>query len=140
MLASGKKLDWADYRGKVVLVTYWATWCQPCVAEIPELKKTYGALHKRGFEVLAVSLDDDREVLDRFLATQEVPWQVVCGAAGKTLGPQHPLARKYGVESVPKSFLLDRQGNIAAIDPHGAEFLKLAEKLLKTNDEKKAFP
>jgi peroxiredoxin len=137
-LASGKKLDWARYRGKVVLVTYWATWCQPCVAEIPELKKTYDALHKRGFEVLAVSLDDDRAVLDRFLGTQEVSWQVVCGAAGEALGRQHPLARKYGVDSIPKSFLIDRQGNIAAIDPHGAELVKLAENLLGTDGEKKA--
>ncbi len=136
-LVGGKKLDWAAYRGKVVLVTYWATWCKPCVAEIPEIKKTYDALHERGFDVLAVSLDDDHETLERFLNTQEVPWQVVGGATAEESGPQHPLARKYGVESIPKSFLLDRQGNIAAIDPHGAEFLKLAEKLLGPKDEKK---
>ena len=135
-LVGGKKLDWGGYRGKVVLVTYWATWCKPCVAEIPEIKKTYDALHERGFEVLAVSLDDDHGTLERFLNTQEVPWQVVCGATAEESGPQHPLARKYGVESVPKSFLLDRQGNIAAIDLHGTEFLKLAEKLLGPKDEK----
>jgi len=136
-LVGGEKLEWAAYRDKVVLVTYWATWCKPCVAEIPEIKKTYDALHDRGFDVLAVSLDDDQGTLERFLITQEVPWQVVCGATVEESGSQHPLARKYGVESIPKSFLLDRQGNIAAIDPHGAEFLKLAEKLLGPKDEKK---
>ena len=135
-LVGGKKLDWAAYRGKVVLVTYWATWCKPCVAEIPELKKTYDELRERGFDVLAVSLEDDHETLERFLNTQEVPWQVVCGATAEESGLQHPLARKYGVESVPKSFLLDRQGNIAGIDLHGKEFLKLTEELLGPKDER----
>ncbi len=92
-LVGGKKLDWAAYRGKVVLVTFWATWCKPCVAEIPEIKKTYDALHERGFEVLAVSLDDDHGTLERFLNTQEVPWQVVGGATVDESGPQHPLAQ-----------------------------------------------
>jgi WD40 repeat protein len=135
-LAGGARLDWAAYRGKVVLVTYWATWCQPCVAEIPEIRRAYDALHGRGFDVLAVSLDVDQAGLERFLATQDVPWQVVGGATAGQSGPQHPLARKYGVESVPQFFLLDRQGNIAATGTHAADLLKLAEKLLGPEDEK----
>jgi peroxiredoxin len=134
-LAGGKPLDWDAFRNKVVLVTFWATWCAPCVAEIPETKKTFAALHDRGFEVLAVSLDDDLQVLERFLKTHEVPWPVVCGTSGDSAGRQHPLARKYGVESIPKSFLIDRQGNIAVIDPSAAELEKLAEKLLKQDSE-----
>jgi len=136
-LAGGAKLDWNAYRGRVVLVAYWATWCQPCVAEIPEIKRTYDALHERGFDVLAVSLDTDQAVLERFLETQKVPWPVVVGATAGPSGPQHPLARKFGVESVPQFFLLDRQGNIAATGTHPADFVKLAEKLVGSDEEKK---
>ncbi|HEX4143669.1 MAG TPA: redoxin domain-containing protein [Pirellulales bacterium] len=129
-LVDGKPLDWSAYRGKVVLVTYWATWCQPCVAEIPELKKVYHALHDRGFEVLAISVDRDRGVLERFLDSEKLPWQVVCAPGGQEGRLDHPLARRHGVDTIPKTFLIDRQGTIAAIDARGAELGKLVEELL----------
>jgi peroxiredoxin len=135
-VARGAKLDWAAYRGHVVLVAYWATWCQPCVAEIPEIRQAYDALHPRGFDVLGVSLDVDQAVLEQFVATQEIPWPVVGGAMAGASGPEHRLARKYGVDSVPKFFLLDRQGNIAATGTRAADLLKLAEKLVASDDEK----
>ena len=136
-LVDGKPLDPAAYRDKVVLVTYWATWCQPCVAEIPRIKKLHDSLHDRGFEVLAISVDKDRDVLERFLESEKLPWQVICAPAGQEGKLDHPLARRYGVESIPKTFLIDRQGNIAAIDSEASELAKLAEKLLGPLDEKK---
>ena len=103
-LVDGTKLDWAAYRGRVVLVAYWATWCQPCVAEIPEIRHAYDALHPRGFDVLAVSLDVDQAVLGRFVAAQEVPWPVVAGATAGPSAPEHPLRASTASSRFPNSF------------------------------------
>ena len=103
-LVGGAKLDWSAYRGQVVLIAYWATWCQPCVVEIPELKRAYDALHERGFDVLAVSLDEDQAVLGRFVAAHEVPWQVVGGATAGPSGPEHPLRASTASSRSPSFF------------------------------------
>ncbi len=123
----GTPLDVADYRGKVTLVSFWATWCQPCVAEMPELKSIYHELHDRGFEVLGVSLDEPDVDLADFARNQDLPWAVLGGTSADSL----PLARQLGVTSVPRSVLLDREGKIVAVDPKLHELEKLVAPLLK---------
>jgi cytochrome c biogenesis protein CcmG/thiol:disulfide interchange protein DsbE len=106
--ASGKTVKLKDYRGKVVLLDFWATWCTGCKEEIPwfsEFQKTYG---KNGFAVVGVSLDDDGwKVLRPFLAEHNVPYRMVLGDPA--------IAKAYGAaEMMPDTFLIDQKGRLAA--------------------------
>ncbi|HYG21258.1 MAG TPA: TlpA disulfide reductase family protein [Verrucomicrobiae bacterium] len=111
----GNPLSIATFKGKVVLVDFWATWCPPCVAEMPNIQRVYQKHKARGFEVLGINLDEDRKALDTFLRRNEIPW------------PQHwdgkrwesPVAQKYAINALPTSFLLDRNGRILALNLHG---------------------
>lgn len=106
--AGGKPVRLADYKGKVVLLNFWATWCGPCKFEIPwfiEFQKTY---KDRGFTVIGVSLDEEGwEVVKPYLEAKQVNYPVVIGS--------EEVDQKYGgIEALPTSFLLDRDGRIAA--------------------------
>jgi len=111
----GNPLSVSKYEDKIVLVDFWATWCVPCVAELPNIKKAYNKHHGNGFEVIGISLDQDEQKLKSFLKAKEIPW--VQYFDGK--GWQNKLAAKYGIDSVPATFLLDRQGRIIGQDLRG---------------------
>ena len=121
----GRPFDWKQYRGKVVLVDFWATWCGPCVREIPNLLKAYEKYHDRGFEVVGISLDQDREALEEFLEKHNIPWATLFDeeAAGV-----HPMARKYGIRAIPAPILVDRQGKVVHTAARGPMLWKLLEK------------
>ncbi len=105
---NGKPLVLADYKGKVVLIDFWATWCVPCLMEMPNVLKTYEKYHDKGFEVIGVSLDDDQQKLQRFLGQNNISWPQYWD--GKQY--DNKLAEKYGVIFVPFNYLLDGAGNI----------------------------
>ncbi len=118
------------HRGKVTLVSFWATWCAPCVAEMPELRAIYDRLHDRGFEIVGVSLDEPGVNLAEFARKQDLPWPVLHETSQELAGKNHPLARRLGVTAVPRSFLLDAGGTIIAIDPALHELTELVEQAL----------
>jgi cytochrome c biogenesis protein CcmG/thiol:disulfide interchange protein DsbE len=105
--ANGKEVRLSDYRGKVVLLNFWATWCPPCRVEIPwfaELEQT----HKdQGFAALGVSLGENWQVVKPFLAKLEVNYRIVIG--------DDETAAQFGVTALPTTFLIDREGGIAAV-------------------------
>ena len=122
----GQPFNWAAYRGKTVLVDFWASWCGPCRAEMPEIKAHYQAYRNRGFEVVAISLDEDRAKLDEFLAATQIPWVTLFEPDGKT----NPTATRYGITSLPTSVLIDKSGRVVSLNARGEELTKLLNQLL----------
>ena len=105
---NGKPLSIANYKGKVVLVDFWATWCPLCLVELPNVMATYKKYHDQGFEVIGISLDEDRQQLEKFLKAKAMTWpQYNDGLYWKT-----KLAVKYGIEQLPSNYLLDGKGTI----------------------------
>lgn len=103
---SGGKIAFpSDYKGKIVMLDFWATWCGPCIAEVPNLTKVYADLKPHGFEVLGISLDSDRtkERLASFTQEKAMTWPQICDGKGW----EADLARLYGVRAIPSCFLVD---------------------------------
>jgi thiol-disulfide isomerase/thioredoxin len=122
--AKGAPFTWQAYRGKVVLVDFWATWCGPCRREMPNVKALYEKEANRGFEVVGVSLDEDLEALAEYLDENEIPWETLAGE-----GTQD-LAQQYGVRGIPTMMLVDKEGKVVAVSHGVAQLLPLVEKLL----------
>jgi len=125
---AGKPLSIANYKGKVVLLDFWATWCRPCVGELPNVIKTYEAHHKQGFEIIGISLDKDQEKLTSFTKEKGMTWpQYFDGLFWK-----NKLAVTYGVNSIPATYLLDGQGTIIGKNLRGEDLeLAVAKALAK---------
>jgi peroxiredoxin len=113
----GKPLSIANYKGKVVMIDFWATWCPPCRGEIPNVVATYQKYHDKGFEIIGVSLDSDRDKLLSFIKDNNMTWQQFFDGQGWS----NKLAVKYGIESIPMTFLLDGNGKIIGKDLRGEE-------------------
>jgi thiol-disulfide isomerase/thioredoxin len=108
MAVDGREVDLAKMKGKVVLIDFWATWCPPCVAEVPDVVAAYDKLHSKGFEIIGVSLDKDKNSLTQFVASQKMAWpQFFDGQYW-----QNKYARQFGIESIPAMWLLDKKGNL----------------------------
>jgi thiol-disulfide isomerase/thioredoxin len=121
----GVALDWKSYRGKVVLIDFWATWCGPCLREMPHIRALHKRLEKQGFTVLAINLDRNQEDLDRFLKENDLPWtNLVAEGARKA-------ATRYGVRAIPTMIVVDQQGKVAAVSHRVADLTGTIEKLVK---------
>jgi thiol-disulfide isomerase/thioredoxin len=125
---AGKELALSQYKGKVVLVDFWATWCGPCMEEMPNVIAAYEKYHSKGFEIIGVSLDQPsgQATLAAFLAAHKMPWRQFCD--GKYW--QNELAVKYGIEAIPASYLLDGNGKIIALSPSGSALAPAIEDAL----------
>jgi peroxiredoxin len=106
----GKPLKLSDFRGKYVLLDFWATWCSPCVAEMPNLKKVYEAFGQdKRFVMISLSEDSDREAVKKFIKSQNIRWtQVFLGKLSKT------IEADYGIYGIPTIILVGPDGKIAA--------------------------
>ncbi|QDU30879.1 Thiol-disulfide oxidoreductase ResA [Anatilimnocola aggregata] len=102
----GREVDFAKLRGKVVLIDFWATWCGPCMAEVPNVVQIYKKLHDKGFEIVGVSLDSDKEKLIQVAKENEMSWPHQFDGKGW----ENELAQKYGVQSIPEMWLVNKKG------------------------------
>jgi peroxiredoxin len=101
----GKTMSLADYRGKVVLVHFWATWCPPCVEEVPTLERFYQQVFGTDIEVLAISVDESDEVLKAFLDKNKVHFPVL-------RDPGRSAAGSYGTLKFPETYVVGRDGMV----------------------------
>lgn len=124
----GKAIALNDFAGKVVLIDFWATWCAPCRAEIPHVKATYQKYHKDGFEIIGVSLDDNKDTLRKFINKEKMTWAQVVN--NEIQGGQDP-ATLYGVRAIPTTILVGRDGRIAATDLRGERLATEVAKALR---------
>lgn len=122
--ADGNPFHWEKYRGKVVIVDFWATWCGPCRKEMPNVMALREKLKDRGFEVVGVSVDKDEEALATYLEENNIPWETLVGEGATD------LAEKYGVRGIPTMMLVDQKGSIVAVAHNVAALAPEAEKLL----------
>ena len=123
---AGKPLAIANYKGKVVLIDFWATWCGPCRAELPNVIATYKKYHNQGFEIIGISLDQDQAKLTGFTKSMNMTWPQYFDGQGWG----NKLAVKYGMESIPATYLLDGNGKIIGRDLRGDELTQAVAKAL----------
>ena len=133
-LLDGSDVDWSKYRGKFVLVDFWATWCGPCIAELPNVLDNYKKYHEKGFDVLGISLDGNREgskaKVKAFMKNRELPWKSLYSADPAATGWKHPMATRYGISGIPFAMLVDREGKVVSFNARGPRLGELLEKYL----------
>jgi thiol-disulfide isomerase/thioredoxin len=135
----GRKVDLADYRGKVVLIDFWATWCVPCMQEMPNVKRVYAKYRDQGFDIIGISLDANprdpakprkhektAEQLKEFVGAEGMPWPHHYD--GKHWDNEY--SRKYALGSIPATFLIGKDGRIYSTENHGEKLEANVKKLL----------
>lgn len=122
----GNEVDLAKMEDKVVLVDFWATWCGPCIAELPNLKAAYEKYKENGFEIVGISLDDNKAALESFVSENELGWPQYFDGKGF----DNELAQRYGISRIPATFLVGKDGKIVAADLRGPALEEALEKHL----------
>jgi thiol-disulfide isomerase/thioredoxin len=122
----GKTFKLSDYRGKVVLLDFWATWCGPCVGEVPHMLEVYEKYHKQGFEIVGISLDNDKDVLVSFLKDKGITWP----QSYDGLGWETKYVKQFKINGIPTMWLIGKDGKVADQDGRTDLENKIA-KLLK---------
>ena len=121
----GRAVNVQEMKGKVVLIDFWATWCGPCVAELPHVKAAYEKLHGKGFEIVGLSFDQDKSALENFVKTKEMPWPQYFDGEGWG----NKFGKEFGINSIPTMWLVDKKGVLRDVNARdGLE--EKAEKML----------
>lgn len=123
----GKTINLSDFRGKYVLLDFWASWCKPCRAENPNLVENYKKYHKKGFEIFQVSLDKTKQEWANAIAKDNLNWIHVSDLQYWN----SPAAKLYNVSSIPSNFLIDKDGKIIASNLRGEELGKKLKEIFK---------
>jgi peroxiredoxin len=110
----GRAIRSDAYRGKYLLLDFWATWCGPCIGELPRLQAAYRTYHDAGLEIVGISLDESRDAVLDFVKARKIPWPQVHNA-----GATSDLVQAFGVSSIPATYLIDPQGTIVRLDLRG---------------------
>ncbi len=124
---NGQPLSLARFKGRVVLVDFWATWCGPCMEEMPNVIATYKKYHDQGFEIVGVSLDKDKDTLTTLLKDKGMTWPQYFDG----LFWDNKLAVQYGVHAIPANYLLDGTGKILGKELRGPELDQAVAAALK---------
>jgi len=114
----GKPFDWSKYKDKVVLIEFWATWCSPCLAELPNLKTQYEKYHGKGFEIVGISVDEDLNALEKGLEKHQFPWTILADEKWKNNG-HVKMYDRFSIRGVPRGLLIDRDGKVITIETRG---------------------
>lgn len=111
----GKEFNLKAWKGKVVVIDFWATWCKPCVAMTPDLLKLYSDFHEQGLEMVGVTLDQEEQRVREYLAEKKIPWSQI---RYPELEEAAKVATNYGTAGIPMVFVVDRQGRVKGIGSH----------------------
>lgn len=129
----GQDFSTADLKGKVVLLDFWASWCGPCIVEMPNIKRLHEQWADKGLVIIGINLDDDPRVLQDFVKQNDMPWMHIHNG-------QHPrgqdIAAKYAINPIPNGILIGRDGKIIRNMLRGQELAELVRVAMTTGDEK----
>ena len=106
----GKEMKLSDYKGKVILLNFWATWCPPCKKELPDLSKISGELKDKDFKMIGISVDDNQEVLNNFLKTNNLPYTILFEP--NVLVSKYMEAAGQNQNVVPQTYIIDKNGKV----------------------------
>ncbi|MEI9998273.1 MAG: TlpA disulfide reductase family protein [Verrucomicrobiota bacterium] len=121
----GRPVDFAQMRGKVVLLDFWATWCPGCRAEVPNVVDTYKKFHDQGLEIVGISLDQDKDSLLAFTQQNGMNWPQYFDGQGWG----NAISSTYGIDAVPAMFVIGKDGRI--VKPDGSDLNTLIARLVK---------
>ncbi|MDE0313648.1 MAG: redoxin domain-containing protein [Candidatus Poribacteria bacterium] len=123
----GNSISLKDYRGKVVLLYFWATWCGPCTGNMPIVKKVYDANRDFGFDVIGINRDTEEADMSEYLNVCSLPWRQIFD------GKEGPLKKLYRVSGMPSKWLIDKDGNIISYEFRSTELHKLVRNIVNVN-------
>ena len=122
----GEELSLEQYRGQVVLLDFWATWCGPCIAEMPNVKQTYAKHRDRNFQIIGISLDSSIAPLEAYIQREGIEWRQYLDSTGQISG-------LYNVRAIPSTFLIDGAGIVRRVNLRGLALESAVAELVREN-------
>lgn len=126
----GKPFQFDEYKGKIVILDIWATWCGPCIKELPNIKEVYSKNQAAGVEVIGVNIDENPADLKEFMEKEQLPWKMVVSNEPSKMGFETQLVQSLGITGIPFIAVIGRDGKVAALHTRGEALTKKIEELL----------